>query len=163
MYENRLSPGSSVPLPGRCRSPARTHSELLCLAWIKPHGLVDLEGCMVDNCKPHSCVESESVNTCHLLCEIVGVTICSGVFSRAAVFGLRNLQCEREGLVFIQEQRSEGAQLNESMSEEGGYFRECHFFFPSHWHFSQISLCCLTPARQLHTLRILDQGAVASR
>ncbi len=80
------------------------HSELLCLAWIKPHGLVDLEGCMVDNCKPHSCVESESVNTCHLSCEIVSVTICSGVFSRAAVFGLRNLQCEREGLVFIQEQ-----------------------------------------------------------
>lgn len=45
-------------------------------------------GCMVDKCRLNSCVTSASVNTCHLPCETLVVTSCSG-FRCVAVCGLK--------------------------------------------------------------------------
>ena len=54
-------------------------------------------------------------------------------------------------------------QLNESMSEEGGYFTECHFFFPSLGIFPR-SPSDFSHQRASRTpALILDQRAVASR
>lgn len=52
----------------------------------------------------------------------------------------------------------EGLQLNESMSKEGGYFRECDLFPPSRWHLSQVSLCFLTLAGQWNTNADLESA-----